>query len=65
MGGDETLKRMRETLPTVTVIASSGYSELDAMAQFGQGLAGFLQKPYPARELAARVHAVMNRAVAV
>jgi PAS domain S-box-containing protein len=63
MGGVETLKRLKLAHPDVTVVASSGYSESDAMAQFGQGLAGFLQKPYPARDLAAKVHALMHREV--
>ncbi len=65
MGGVETLKRLRLMRPTVPVVASSGYSEADAMAQFGQGLAGFLQKPYPARDLAAKVHALLNPEVVV
>jgi CheY-like chemotaxis protein len=65
MGGVETLKRLRQMHPGVMVVASSGYSESDAMAQFGPGLAGFLQKPYPARDLAAKVHAVLHPEVAV
>jgi PAS domain S-box-containing protein len=60
MGGAETLKRMQCLRPEVTVIASSGYSEADAVKHFGQGLAGFLQKPYPVRQLAAKVHSVLE-----
>jgi len=60
MGGAETLKRMRSLHPEVTVIASSGYSEAEAVEQFGNGLAGFLQKPYPVKQLAAKVHAVLE-----
>jgi len=59
MGGAETLKRMRSLRPEVTVIASSGYSEAEAVEHFGHGLAGFLQKPYPVKQLAAKVHSVL------
>jgi PAS domain S-box-containing protein len=64
MGGAEALKKIRLACPDVTVVASSGYSEAEAMEQFGQGLAGFLQKPYLAQQLAAKVHSVL-RPVAV
>jgi PAS domain S-box-containing protein len=60
MGGAETLRRMRSLRPEVTVIASSGYSEAEAMEQFGDGLAGFLQKPYPVKQLAAKVHSLLQ-----
>ena len=60
MGGSETLRRMRSLRPEVTVIASSGYSEAEAVEQFGDGLAGFLQKPYPIKQLAAKVHSVLE-----
>ncbi|HVW85429.1 MAG TPA: response regulator, partial [Bryobacteraceae bacterium] len=58
MGGAETLKHLRALRPDVTVIASSGYSEMEATERFGEGLAGFLQKPYTAKQLAAKVLAV-------
>lgn len=60
MGGADTLKRMRCLRPEITVIASSGYSEAEAVEHFGQGLAGFLQKPYPVKQLAAKVHALLE-----
>ncbi|MFH0991875.1 MAG: PAS domain-containing protein [bacterium] len=47
IGGEETFKRLKALNPNVKVILSSGYSEVEAVERFaGQGLAGFLQKPY-------------------
>jgi PAS domain S-box-containing protein len=52
MDGTEALKHLRALRPDVKVIISSGYSEVDAVQKFsGDGLAGFLQKPYTARRL--------------
>ena len=55
MSGGEVLRAMRALAPDVRVIASSGYSENEATEKFGDGLAGFLQKPYTVRQLAAKV----------
>jgi PAS domain S-box-containing protein len=52
MDGREALQHLRALRPDVKVIISSGYSEMDAVQKFsGDGLAGFLQKPYTARRL--------------
>jgi PAS domain S-box-containing protein len=59
MSGEETFQELRKIRPDVAVIASSGYSEAEAMARFGRGIAGFVQKPYTASTLAARVAEVM------
>jgi two-component system cell cycle sensor histidine kinase/response regulator CckA len=46
-GGLETFKLLRDLDPSVRVILSSGYNEVEATRTFaGKGLAGFLQKPY-------------------
>ena len=56
MSGEETLVRMRAVRPDVPVILSSGFNEVEALRRFqGKGLAGFLQKPYQAMELAQKV----------
>ncbi len=56
MSGDEAMTRLREIHPQVKVIASSGFSESEAIDRFrGHPLAGFLQKPYKSRELASLV----------
>lgn len=47
MGGEEAFRVMRTIDPEVRVILSSGYDEQNATSRFaGQGLTGFLQKPY-------------------
>jgi len=65
MGGEETLRQMRALNPDVRVVLSSGYNEVEAIQRFiGQGLAGFLQKPYTSAALAEKLHTVVRRASA-
>ena len=59
MSGEQTFQELRKLRPDLLVVASSGYSEAEAMARFGQGIAGFLQKPYSAAALAAKIAEVM------
>ena len=41
------------------MILSSGYNEVEAIRRFqGQGLSGFLQKPYTAERLAEKVKTI-------
>ena len=52
MRGDEAFRRMRQIKPGAQVILMSGYTEEDSIGHLtGQGLAGFLHKPFGAREL--------------
>ncbi len=52
MGGEETLKQLRQVDPDVRVILMSGYSDLDVEGAFvGAGLSGFLQKPFRADDV--------------
>jgi PAS domain S-box-containing protein len=61
MSGEEALDRLREIDPEIPVILSSGYSEMEATRRFaGRELAGFLQKPYTAAQLAAKVQSVLQ-----
>jgi CheY-like chemotaxis protein len=47
MGGEETLRHLRQIRPSVPVIMSSGYNEQEVTQRFvDKGLAGFIQKPY-------------------
>jgi CheY-like chemotaxis protein len=47
MDGEECFRELRRIRPDVPVILSSGYYRADLMHRFaGQGLAGFIQKPY-------------------
>jgi signal transduction histidine kinase/CheY-like chemotaxis protein len=62
MSGAETLPHLQRMRPDVKVILTSGYSEMDATRRFsGTGLAGFLQKPFTAAQLAEKVKAVLER----
>ncbi len=47
MDGRATLAELRKLRPSLRVVLTSGYSEQDALREFGDGtLAGFLQKPF-------------------
>ncbi len=59
MNGEEAFREMRKIRPDVRVLLSSGYGEQETMQRFtGQGLAGFIQKPYRYEELLRAVSAV-------
>ncbi len=61
LGGEETYRELRKIRPDVPVILSSGYSEREVDERFeGQGIAGFVQKPYLAAELVSKVRAVVR-----
>jgi two-component system cell cycle sensor histidine kinase/response regulator CckA len=52
LDGLSTFREMKRLRPDIPVILCSGYSEQDATQHFtGQGLAGFIQKPYSLEEL--------------
>jgi PAS domain S-box-containing protein len=52
MGGEETLRRLREIDPAVRAVVSSGYSDDEVAATFrGHGFRAFLKKPYTLDEL--------------
>ena len=56
MSGEETLRHLKVIDPEVCVVLSSGFNEVEAIQRFtGKGLAGFIQKPYTAVALAAKV----------
>jgi CheY-like chemotaxis protein len=60
IGGEEVLRRLKAIRPDVRVILSSGFNEVEVIERFnGAGLAGFLQKPYAAGTLAARLRSVL------
>jgi signal transduction histidine kinase/ActR/RegA family two-component response regulator len=61
-GGEEVFRELRSLRPDVPVLLSSGYDEEEATRHFtAKGLAGFLQKPYSAAELAAKVQAAVAK----
>jgi PAS domain S-box-containing protein len=55
MSGEETLANLKNLSPSLKVIASSGYNEIEALSRFGNGVSGFLQKPYRASQLVEKV----------
>jgi two-component system cell cycle sensor histidine kinase/response regulator CckA len=56
MNGEECFEHLRAIDPRIRVLLSSGYNEQDAISRFtGEGLAGFIQKPYRAKALLAAV----------
>jgi PAS domain S-box-containing protein len=56
MGGEQTLRELQLIRPSVRVLLTSGYNEVEAVQRFaGKGLAGFIQKPYSSVALAEKV----------
>ncbi|MGK2964986.1 MAG: PAS domain S-box protein, partial [Tepidiformaceae bacterium] len=52
MDGEQTFRALRLRQPSIRVVLTSGYSEQDATNRFvGEGLAGFLQKPFRHQDL--------------
>ncbi len=63
MGGEETIKRLREIDPEVKAIVSSGYSSSPIMANFREyGFAAVAVKPYNIVELSRLFHKIPKRA---
>ena len=61
MDGKECFRELRRINPEVKVILSSGYNEQDATSRFvGQGLAGFLQKPYAPEALHEKIRIMFD-----
>lgn len=64
MSGEQTFAALREFDPGVRTILMSGYNAVEATRRFtSAGLAGFIEKPYSARKLAAKVEEVLRSTV--
>lgn len=62
MNGEDAFEQMKAIRPDVKVVLSSGYNEVDAIRRFtGKGIAGFIQKPYPAARLAEKLKSILQR----
>jgi len=62
MDGGEAFAELRRIQPDVRVILSSGYPEQEVMENFaGQGLAGFIQKPFRLDTLSALMQQTLAR----
>jgi PAS domain S-box-containing protein len=63
MDGEETFRALRRISDEVPVLMTSGFTEQEITARLaGQGLAGFLQKPYSMAGLRARVRKALEQA---
>ena len=61
MSGEEAFHAIREISPAARVILASGYDERESTRLFaGQGLSGFIQKPYRLRNLKAKIEEVLG-----
>lgn len=61
MGGEEVFHELRRLRSDLCVILSSGYNEEDVTQRFvGQGLAGFVQKPYTSAKLRLTLNSVLG-----
>jgi CheY-like chemotaxis protein len=62
MSGEEVFRRLKAILPEVPIIVTSGYNEIEAIRRFtGRGIAGFIQKPYTAAQLAEKIKGVLEQ----
>ena len=58
--GKTCFTRLQSINPDVKVLLTSGYDELESTTRFaGQGLAGFIQKPYQPETLKARLQSIL------
>jgi CheY-like chemotaxis protein len=65
MNGEEAAAELRRIRTGVPIILSSGYSEQEVAARFaGQGLAGFLKKPYEPSALVEALQRAIEQRVA-
>ena len=60
MNGEETVRAIRRVRADVPVMLASGYSEVEATRRFtGQGLSGFLEKPFTPTDLAKKLAQIL------
>ena len=61
MGGRETFLKLKEIDPRVRVLLSTGYSQNgNAQEIIGEGMMGFIQKPYQVNELLSKVRLILD-----
>ena len=61
MGGEEAFGEIHRLEPALPVVLMSGYSESDSASRFvGQGVAGFLQKPFDSDRLSQALRLALN-----
>jgi PAS domain S-box-containing protein len=63
LGGEQVFLELREIRPGLPIVLATGYSEELASRRFSaSGAAGFLRKPFEAEQLAACLHAALEKA---
>ena len=63
LDGVATFRELQRLRPGIRVVLCSGYSQQDAVRRFGgEGLSGFLQKPYSLPQLERHLEALLPRA---
>lgn len=61
MNGERTLEHLRKLHGKIPVLISSGYDESETFGRFsGQGLAGFIQKPYQPTALIEKLNEILK-----
>jgi two-component system cell cycle sensor histidine kinase/response regulator CckA len=61
MSGEETYERIKEIMPNVKVLLSSGYSIVgQAKEMLERGCNGFIQKPFNMRRLSQKIRELLN-----
>ena len=61
MTGEETFYQLKKLRADVRVLLTSGYNEQEATRKFGgQGLVGFLQKPFTVSQLGEKLAAALS-----
>ena len=61
MSGEETYNRIKEVMPGVKVLLSSGYSIIgQAKDMLERGCNGFIQKPFNLKRLSQKIREVLN-----
>jgi PAS domain S-box-containing protein len=62
LSGEDAFRQMRDIRKDVRVVLCSGYNEKEATSHFdGQGLAGFLQKPFELQSLVAKMREAIGK----
>lgn len=62
MDGEETLRELKRIDPEVRIVMASGYSNHEIEARLaGQGLLGFIQKPYTMAQLKERLYPLFEK----
>jgi FixJ family two-component response regulator len=61
MSGEETLVELQRLCPTLQIVLSSGYTEVEAYRRFGdKEFAGFIQKPYTTTRLVSKITEILS-----